>query len=121
MIEQLHSLITEYELFFRIILILVFTVILAKIVNRIYKKVVERSKEKGDENLTTYKFLEHSLSVLIYLVGFSFAIMMIPFLKPLAQSILAGAGILAIAIGFAAQQALGNIISGVTRLTTEYH
>ena len=113
MIEQIHTFISEYDLFFWVILIFVFTLISAKIVNRVYKKVVERSKEKGDENLTTYKFLEHSLSVIIYLVGFSFAIMMIPSLKPLAQSVLAGAGILAIAIGFAAQQALGNIISGV--------
>ncbi len=113
MIEQIQTILTEYDLFFRVILILVFTIILAKIINRIYKKIVERSIEKGDANLTTYKFLEHSLSVLIYMVGFSFAIMMVPFLKPLAQSILAGAGILAIAIGFAAQQALGNIISGV--------
>ncbi len=113
MIEQIQTILTEYDLFFRVILILVFTIILAKIINRIYKKIVERSIEKRDANLTTYKFLEHSLSVLIYMVGFSFAIMMVPFLKPLAQSILAGAGILAIAIGFAAQQALGNIISGV--------
>lgn len=67
----------------------------------------------GDENLTTIKFLQHSISVIIYLVGISFAISMIPFLRPVAQSILAGAGIFAIAVGFAAQQALGNIISGV--------
>jgi small conductance mechanosensitive channel len=49
----------------------------------------------------------------VYVVGISFAISIIPFLKPVAQSIVGAAGIMAIAVGFAAQQALGNIVSGV--------
>ncbi len=113
MIESIQLFFAEYELFFRIVTVVVFTVILAKTINRAYKKFLAKSAEKGDINLTTYKFLEHSLSTIVYLVGISFAISMIEFLKPLAQSIIAGAGILAIAVGFAAQQALGNIISGV--------
>lgn len=113
MIESIQAFFGDYELFFKIVTILVFTVILARIINRAYKKFLTRSAEKGNINLTTYKFLEHSLSVIIYLIGISFAISLIEFLKPLAQSIVAGAGILAIAVGFAAQQALGNIISGI--------
>ncbi len=103
----------SYELFFRILFILIITGILANVFNRVYRKMVVRSAEKGDHNLTTYKFLEHSISVIIYLVGISFAISKIEFLKPVAQSIVAGAGIFAIAVGFAAQQALGNIVSGI--------
>jgi len=38
---------------------------------------------------------------------------MMPNLRALASSFLAGAGILAVAVGFASQHALGNIISGV--------
>lgn len=113
MIESIQAFFGDYELFFKIVIILVFTVLLAKVINRTYKKFLTRSAEKGNINLTTYKFVEHSLSVIIYLIGISFAISLIEFLKPLAQSIVAGAGILAIAVGFAAQQALGNIISGV--------
>lgn len=113
MSEDFTAFFGTYELFFRILLILVVTFVIAKVSVKIYKKLIEKSKEDGDKNLTTYKFLEHSISVVVYLVGISFAISMIPFLRPVAQSIVAGAGILAIAIGFAAQQALGNIISGV--------
>lgn len=113
MIESIQAFFGDHELFFKIVTILVFTVLLAKIINRAYKKFLAKSAEKGDINLTTYKFLEHSLSVIIYLIGISFAISLIEMLKPLAQSIVAGAGILAIAVGFAAQQALGNIISGI--------
>ena len=111
--ESIQLFFEDYELFFRIVLIVVFTVLLAKGINRAYKKFLFRSAEKGDINLTTYKFMEHSISTIVYLIGISFAISMIDFLKPLAQSIVAGAGILAIAVGFAAQQALGNIISGI--------
>lgn len=111
--ESVQLFFENYELFFQIVLIVIFTVLLAKIINRVYKKFLARSAEKGDINLTTFKFMEHSISTIVYLIGLSFAISMIEFLKPLAQSIIAGAGILAIAVGFAAQQALGNVISGV--------
>lgn len=113
MMESVQLFFENYELFFQIVLIVIFTVLLAKIINRVYKKFLARSAEKGDINLTTFKFMEHSISTIVYLIGLSFAISMIEFLKPLAQSIIAGAGILAIAVGFAAQQALGNVISGV--------
>jgi small-conductance mechanosensitive channel len=62
---------------------------------------------------TNYQFLRHAITALIYIVGFSIAIYSMPNLRALASSLLAGAGILAVAIGFASQQALSNIISGV--------
>lgn len=62
---------------------------------------------------TNYLFFRHSLIALIYIVGFSIGIYMMPDLRALASSLLAGAGILAVAVGFASQQALSNIISGV--------
>lgn len=91
--ESVQLFFENYELFFQIVLIVIFTVLLAKIINRVYKKFLARSAEKGDINLTTFKFMEHSISTIVYLIGLSFAISMIEFLKPLAQSIIAGAGI----------------------------
>lgn len=97
----------------KVLFILLITFVLARVLNSFYKRIVARRTEAPNENLTTYKFLEHSISVIVYLIGVSFAIYHIPFLKPVAQSMVAGAGILAIAVGFAAQQSLGNIISGI--------
>lgn len=112
MTDQVMEFISTYDLAIKVIVILLLTIITAKIVNRVYKKLVENSAKKDDALLTTHKFLGNSISTIIYVIGFSFAIWNIPFLKPIAQSVVAGAGILAIAVGFASQQSLGNIISG---------
>ncbi len=113
MSDRLETYFGDFALFIELIIVLLITYAVVRIVNKIYRRFVERSAKKGDEHLTTYKFLEHSISAIIYLIGISFAISMIPFLRPVAQSILGAAGIMAIAVGFAAQQALGNIISGI--------
>ena len=107
------SYLQEYELTLKVVFIIISTFFIAFIFRRTYKKVLDRNEKIDDDHLTTYKFLEKLIVIAIYLAGFSYAISQIPFLKPVAQSILAGAGIFAIAVGFAAQQALGNVISGV--------
>lgn len=111
--EGISKFLTEYQLPIKILVVLIVTVVAAKVISKLYSRFIEKSAAELDEDYTNYKFLQHSLSTIIYLLGFSFAIWNIPFLKPIAQSMVAGAGILAIAVGFASQQALGNIISGV--------
>lgn len=109
---MLSDILIQYQLPITIAIIIIVTIILARVSKRLFKKFIG-SKVTEDEDLTNYKFIEHSLSTIIYLVGFSLAIWRIPALEHVAQSMVAGAGILAIAVGFASQQALGNIISGL--------
>lgn len=109
----MEDLLYEHIVFIEFILIITVTVVLSYVANTLFKRFVRNNVEVTNSDLTNYKFLEHSLSTIIYLIGFSFAIWNIEFLKPVAQSLVAGAGILAIAVGFASQQALGNIISGI--------
>lgn len=96
-----------------IALIIFATVIVAILSNKLFRKAVKRSLETDAGDATTLRFLQHSVSVIIYLTGLSFIIYMIPSLRHIAQSLLAGAGILAIVVGFASQQALANIMSGL--------
>lgn len=93
--------------------IMVITIFLAWLVNRFFKRLVKRSTAILKNDPTNYLFLRHSTIAIIYLVGFGIAIFMMPSLRALASSLLAGAGILAVAIGFASQHALSNIISGM--------
>lgn len=113
--EYLNELIpAEYRLPLLIVFILISTVIVASIVSRLFRLGIKRNREANDESgLTSLVFLRRSVTVLIYLSGISFAIYMIPSLRVVAGSLLAGAGLLAVAVGFASQQALSNIIGGI--------
>ncbi len=89
------------------------TVLIAFLANRFFLRLIRRSTEEMKNDPTNYQFLRHVINALIYMVGFGIAIYMMPGLRALANSLLAGAGILAVAVGFASQHALSNIISGM--------
>ena len=106
LIDNLHHLI----LFIGIIII---TMIVAWLVNRFYKRLIQQSTTIMQNDPTNYYFLGYLITALIYISGFSAAIYTVPSLRAFASSLLAGAGILAVAVGFASQHALSNIISGL--------
>lgn len=89
------------------------TFILAWLFNRLFSKFIKRSSVIIRNDPTNYQFLKHFISAIIYIVGFGVAVYSIPPLRNIATPLLGGAGILAVAIGFASQNALSNLISGV--------
>lgn len=99
------------------ILVIIFIFIVTTIVVKIQRTLMENAFKHSTKLLkvepTRYNFLKHFLSALIYFIGLSFIIYTIPSLRAFSVSILAGAGVLAVIIGFASQQALSNIISGI--------
>lgn len=95
------------------LIIFVVTIIVAFIFRKLYQKFIENSSGIMKNDPTNYKFVGHVLSALIYVVGISWAIYEIPQMRQIANSLLAGAGILAVAAGFASQHALSNIVSGL--------
>jgi len=96
-----------------IAVILIGTLILAQLVGRFFRRLIKKSSEDLQSDPTNYKFLRHAVVAIVYTVGIGLAISTIPQMRTLAKSMLAGAGLLAVAVGFASQQALGNIISGL--------
>ena len=89
------------------------TLILAWLFNRLFSRFIKQSSIIIKNDPTNYQFLKHFISAIIYIVGFGVAVYNIPPLRNIATPLLGGAGILAVAIGFASQNALSNLISGV--------
>lgn len=94
------------------IAICLLTIVVAYIFRRIYFRRL-RNTSMILKNPTGYKFVGHLLSALVYIVGFGAAVYTIPSLRSLATSMLAGAGILTVVVGFASQDALSNIVGGL--------
>jgi small conductance mechanosensitive channel len=110
MSEELWQRVENIGLFIGILLA---TFLVAFLVNRLFGRLIKRSANILNNDPTNYQFLRHAVIGLIYLVGLGAAIYTVPSLRTIANSLLAGAGILAVAVGFASQHALSNIISGV--------
>ncbi len=93
--------------------ILLSTWLVAAIVNQSFNGILRISRLTNLLNTSSYHFIKHSLRAIIYVIGIMVAVYHIPALRNVSKSLLAGAGILALAIGLASQQALSNIISGL--------
>lgn len=103
----------ELALTITIIVIIAITIIAQWLLKRAFNRFIEGRTHIKIDDPTNFRFIYYALVALIYITGIGFAIWNIPSLRHVAQSLLASAGILAIVIGFASQQALGNIISGM--------
>lgn len=62
---------------------------------------------------TTESFIQRILVYAIYIIGTGIFLSLIPGMEKVSSSILAGAGIMAMAVGFASQEALSNFVSGL--------
>ncbi len=93
-------------------IIVCLTFILASWVKRAFDRIFTQIK-KSDSDYTNYAFLRYFIIAGVYIVGFGLAIYMIPKLRSIGGTLLAGAGVFALAISFASQQALSNIVSGL--------
>src|SRR3989344_982163 len=96
-----------------IILTLFLTFLIAKVVERLLEKALKRSSKVMHVDPTHYKFFRRFLIWLIYIIGIAVALRNIPALQTISTSIFAGAGVLAIVVGLASQQAFANIVSGI--------
>ena len=94
-------------------IILFVTIIFARIIKKFLTRSFEKSSKYIKVDPTKFTVSKHVISALIYIVGIGIAIYLIPTLRGLSISLFAGAGVLAIIIGFASQKAVSNIISGI--------
>ncbi len=99
--------------------ITVLTLVVYFIVDRAIRKFIDRHGQRDSFDTTNVKFLHRILNSLIFMVGLGLVIFVIPSLKHIAATLLAGAGVIVAVIGFSSQQVLANIISGIMIVTTK--
>lgn len=105
--------IQSFERVIIIFVIISVAIFAAKIVGYFVRRAMNRSASVLRVDQTKFAFLRHAVSALIYIAAFILIVYSIPKFRALAVSMFAGAGILAVVIGLASQQAFSNIISGV--------
>lgn len=98
--------------FIKIAFIYLVVQVMVKFVSFLFRRALNK---KGQVLLdsTNAGFLRRICVYAIYIIGIASVLALIPGMDKVSNSILASAGILAMAVGFASQEALSNIISGM--------
>jgi len=115
-IEQLEAWFDAHAPFTNIVLaiiLLIVTLTLRRYLVRLILRVIRRHKADNPDSQTNLNFLKHFLSAVILVIAIGFAVGAIPQLRAVAAGLLAGAGVVALVIGFAAQTAFSNLVEGV--------
>lgn len=111
MIEKMLEYI-KWEQLLIFFLIIFATIIAAQVLHYFVSFRKIHNKKSIFRDPTKLKFFSHVTTAVIYIVGGMAAISQVHLLKPVSNSLLAGAGLVTVALSFAAQNALSNIISG---------
>jgi small-conductance mechanosensitive channel len=99
-------------LLLKVAVIIAAAFVLERSIRILLKRFYLRS-DKGHEDRTRYRFLRNGTRFIVGLIALATIIYSIPSFKHVAVTLFAGAGILVAILGFAAQGAFSNIISGV--------
>ena len=103
----------KLETFIQPLAIIAGAYIFSRILSEVVKRYIRRSAKILKVDPTNYSFIQHAVSMVIFLAAVFFVFRSIPQLHDIGTTFFAGAGILAAIIGFASQEAFSNIISGV--------
>ena len=103
-----------------LVIIVLITFITASIAKRFLKKamgqpiVLAHGRIKYEiTDDTRYRVVSRLLVAMVYIIGIAVVIFSIPELRTLSLSLLAGAGVVAVIIGFATQKTFSNIVSSM--------
>ena len=96
----------------KLIVIYLFIRIITFCVKRFFKRAAAR-KGKVIIDDTNASFFSRIIVTVVYIIGISSVLALIPGMEKISSSIFASAGIIAMAIGLASQEALSNIVGGL--------
>ncbi|MCO6483267.1 MAG: mechanosensitive ion channel family protein [Flavobacteriales bacterium] len=111
--QLMHGLGMDLLLVLKIVAILFAAWFVERLIHLALRRGYAKAKAQGREEMTRYRFFRNAVRTLMVILALIAIVYVIPSLRSLAFTLFAGAGILAVVIGFAAQKALSDIISGV--------
>ncbi|HLP13486.1 MAG TPA: mechanosensitive ion channel family protein [Flavobacteriales bacterium] len=112
-LDQYSGFLLTYKQWIEIGVIVLSTFIATRVLKLVMNRFINRSSAILKIDRTRYNFFSNALNAVIYIFAVIFIIHTIPQLRSVSTTLFASAGILAAVIGFASQQAVSNIISGI--------
>ena len=94
--------------------VIIATIIVARIVDRLLKAQLKLLSAKMEIDETVYGLVRRIAVAFVYLAGIMIVVSSVPFLENMSIAILASAGFAGLGVGMAAQSSLSNIISGIS-------
>ena len=87
--------------------------LLAYVLIKLVNKAIERLSARGRFNAASLTYTRRIIAVVIGLLAVLGIFMQVKPLQSVARSLLASSGVLAVILGFAAQQAMANVVGGL--------
>ncbi len=112
-IQTAQSLGMDLLIVLKIVAILLAAWLVERLIYFALRRGYSKSKARGREEMTRYRFFRNGVRTLMVILAAVAIIYSIPSLRAFAFTLFAGAGILAVILGFAAQKAFSDIISGI--------
>jgi len=98
-----------------IVISLIFLFVVLRVVSVLFRRGERRLLARG-RDVTSLRYLRYGVKGFLYVIVLAGALRNVPGMNTVFTSILAGSGIMAVVVGLASQQALGNVISGALLL-----
>lgn len=96
------------------VIILIATILAAKVVNRFLRHYLTDVAEKMNLPIDKYNLLRRTIVALIYVVGIMFLIGSIPWLQSIWLTIVASVSIVGIIVAIGAQSTISNVVGGIS-------
>ncbi len=102
---------TFWEILLFTIIIVFLTWLLSRLIRFILQKIIVRKRQAASK--TTLLFMRSTVKLILGILAIFYIVYTIPVLREKALFIFSSAGVFAAIIGFAAQSAIANLVSGV--------
>jgi small conductance mechanosensitive channel len=112
-VDKFYQFLNTNKQLILVVLILLFAITLTRATRWLMNKSFLSASKKIKVDATRYRFIKNAATFIIWFFAIAAVTYMIPKLKALAITLFAGAGVFLAIVGFAAQQAFSNIISGI--------